>query len=97
MACNCIEYQCIDVDHDPCNNNISLPLDADETGTWAVQIEFNGTWIRLNIEVTEGEAIVIPNVLNEHYVHTIRLLNSGKELFNDTCYKLMTKQGTVDN
>jgi hypothetical protein len=91
MACNCIEYQCLDLDHDPCSNNVTLPLNADETGSWTLLIEFNGTWIRLNIDVTDGEPIVIPNVLNEHYVHTIRLLDTDKELFNNTCYKLITK------
>lgn len=91
MACNCIEYQCLDIDYDLCDNDITLPLNADETGLWTLLIEFNGTWIKLSIEVVEGEPIVIPNVLNEHYVHTVRLLNSSKELFNDTCYKLVVK------
>ena len=91
MSCNCIEYQCLDVDYDVCSSNITLPLNADETGTWVVQVEFNGQRIRLNIEVTYGQPIVIPNILNEGYVHTIRLLNTDKELFNNTCYKLDTK------
>lgn len=94
MSCNCITYQCLSVDHNPCSNGVQLPINADETGNWSVLIEFNGTWIRLSLEVTEGEPIVIPNVLNERYTHTIRLLNSNKELFNGTCYKLMTGQGT---
>ena len=90
MACNCLEYQCLSIDYNPCSNGVELPLNADETGMWVVQIEFNGTWIRLNVEVTDDEPIVIPNVLNEHYTHTIRLLNTTKELFNDICYKLVT-------
>jgi hypothetical protein len=90
MACNCLEYQCLNIDYDPCSNGVELPLNADETATWIVQIEFNGTWILLNIEVTNGDPIVIPNVLNEHYTHTIRLLKANKTLFNDTCYKLVT-------
>jgi hypothetical protein len=90
MSCNCLTYQCLSIDYDPCSNGVQLPINADETGNWLVLIEFNGTWIRLSLEVTEGEPIVIPNVLNGRYVHTIRLLNSDKELFNDTCYKLET-------
>ncbi len=91
MNCNCLAYQCLNIDYNECDNDISLPLNADETGTWVVQIEFGGTWVRLNIEVTEGEPIVIPNILNERYIHTIRLLDTTKGLFNDTCYKLQTK------
>lgn len=91
MACNCETYSCLDVDFDPCSDGVELPLVADETGTWTVLIEFNGTWVRLSIEVEDGENIVIPNVLNEFYVHTIRLLNTEKELFNDVCYKLRTQ------
>lgn len=90
MACNCSVYQCLNVDYDPCSNGVELPLQSTETGTWVVLIEFNGTWIRLNVEVTEDENIVIPNVLNEHYTHTIRLLTIDKDLFNDICYKIVT-------
>lgn len=90
MSCNCETYQCLSVDYNPCSNGVELPINADETADWRVLIEFNGTWITLSIEVTDGEPIIIPNVLNERYVHTIRLLNSDKELFNDTCYKLIT-------
>jgi hypothetical protein len=91
MACNCEIFECLSVDYNPCDNGIELPLNADETGDWVLLIEFNGTWIRLVVEVENGEPIVIQNVLNENYVHTIRLLNTEKELFNDTCYKLITK------
>lgn len=94
MSCNCSTYQCLGIDYNPCSNGVQLPINADETGNWSVLIEFNGTWIRLSLEVTEGEPIILPNVLNERYVHTIRLLNSDKELFNDTCYKLVTGHGT---
>ncbi len=94
MSCNCLTYQCLGIDFNPCSNGVQLPIIADETGSWSVLVEFNGTWIRLSLEVTEGEPIVLPNVLNERYVHTIRLLNSDRELFNDTCYKLMTGNGT---
>ena len=91
MACNCVEYQCLGIDYDPCSNNVVLPINANETGLWTLLIEFNGTWIRLSLEVTDGQPIVIPNVLNEHYVHPIRILNTDKELFNNTCFKLTTK------
>lgn len=91
MACGCDIYQCLEVDYNPCDNDIILPIVANETGDWVVLIEFNGTWIRLSISVTDGEPIAIQNVLNECYVHTIRLLNTEKELFNDTCYKAITK------
>ena len=93
MGCKCEQYECLSVDREACSNDIMLPIQADETGSWKVQIEFNGTWIRLNTEVSQGEPISIPNVLNEFYVHTIRLLRSDGSLFNDTCYKLITKEG----
>jgi hypothetical protein len=88
MPCRCPEYVCLTVSYDACSSGVELPVVADETGLWSVEIEFNGTWIRLSVAVSIGEPIVIPNVLNEHYVHTIRILNSEKQLFNDRCYKL---------
>lgn len=91
MACNCIEYECIDIDYDPCSSGVLTPLIADKTGVWVQLLEFNGTWVRLIIEVTDGEPIVLANILNEHYRHTLRLLREDKSVFGDKCYILTTQ------
>jgi len=90
MSCTCETYQCLAVDYNTCSNGVELPINADETASWSVLIEFNGTWIRLSVDVVDEEPIVIPNILNERYVHTIRLLRANKDLFNNTCYRLQT-------
>lgn len=77
-------------EYDPCSNDLVLPLKANATGKWKLHVEFNGSWIRLSIDVDLDHEIVIPNILNEDYVHTIQLLNENGELFNDTEYKLIT-------
>jgi len=79
----------LNIQYSETDNDIVLPLIADESGKWQVIIEFNGTWVRLGIEVTEGLNVVIPNVLNERYCHEIELLNSSKQIVNDTRYRLI--------
>lgn len=91
MACGCELYECFSIDYNPCEMWVELPLVANETGNWVLLIEFDGQWTRLLVAVVDGENISIPTVLNEYYTHTIRLLNTSKELFNDTCYKITTQ------
>lgn len=73
----------------PCHTGVSVAIIPDETGTWTAQIEFNGTWISFEIDVVEDEQIIIgTHLLNENYVHELRLYNTDNELLG--CYKLQT-------
>ncbi len=91
MPCDCENSECLDVLIDRCADDITLPLIADETETWRVVIEFNGIFLSEYVEVTDGEAIVIPNNLNENYRHTMKIYNADGNLFNDTCYIIHTQ------
>lgn len=86
MPCECENTECLEVVIDRCEEDITLPLLADETETWRVVIEFNGISISNYVEVTDGESIVIPNNLNENYRHTLKIYDADDNLFNDTCY-----------
>lgn len=73
----------------PCHEGVAVAILPNETGTWTAQIEFNGTWISFEIDVVEDEQIIIgTHLLNENYVHELRLYNTDNELFG--CYKLQT-------
>lgn len=89
MSCNCETYECLEVLANDCET-ITIDLEANQTGTWAMEYEFNGRWFKEEISVENGENIALPNVFNEAYIHQIKLKNTAGELFNDTCYKLNT-------
>lgn len=84
MACPCTSY--IRVATDACNEFLVLTgVEADETGVWAVEIEFNGRLkCSLSVGVTLGLPVQIPNVLNEAYTHEMRLYRSNGSLVG--CY-----------
>ena len=87
--CNCENNACIDVFLTPCADTVTLPIQATETGTWRMVYDFNGTVIRTDISVTNGNNIVIPaSVLNENYTHVVRFYKTDQSIFNDTCYQL---------
>lgn len=87
--CNCENNACIDVFLTPCADTVTLPIQATETGTWRMVYDFNGTVIRTDISVTNGNNIAIPaSVLNEDYTHVVRFYKTDLTIFNDTCYQL---------
>lgn len=89
--CGCEIYECLNVvpDFSGCPDVIETDLVASETATYNWQFEFNGRWKGGTVDVTEGEAIILPYVFNENYIHLIKFFLGG-ELVNDTCYKLDT-------
>lgn len=89
MACNCTEYECHDVWVNPCNVGTYIGIEATSTGNWRAVLEFNSSYREFGVAVEEGEQIAfLTSVLNESYVHELRLYDE-----NDTfvgCYKLKT-------
>lgn len=88
--CDCEAIICLNVVPAICADEITLRLTADETGTWLVFYEFNSRWFGVEVEVTNGQNIVLPYVFNNNYTHNIKFYNTDYELFNDTCYSLNT-------
>ena len=78
MECNCSTIYnagCFKI----CDG-IELPVESDYTGTATVVTEFNGNIVKLSIEVTEGEPIVIPaNELNANYVFNLAIYDEENE------------------
>lgn len=93
MSCNCEAYACLEVlrEYDNCREFLTVVLPSPVTGTIQWEYEFNGMWKGGNIDVTEGQNIVLPWVFNEYYVHDIKFYVNG-ELLNDTCYRLDTSK-----
>jgi hypothetical protein len=90
--CNeCITTECRDLYVNPCDTGIPTGILAVETDDYTVFVEFNGTVKEVELACTEGEEIILPNMLMPPYVHVMRIYNSTNELMNDTCYKLYTK------
>lgn len=94
MACDCTTYECLGVvqSYDNCATTITLELESLDTGSYNWSYEFNGRWFGGNVEVTEGDNIILPWVFNENYVHKIKFFRPSGELLNDTCYKLNTSE-----
>lgn len=88
--CDCEAIICLNVVPALCADEITLRLAANETGTWLVFYEFNSRWFGLEVEVIDGQNIVLPYVFNNNYTHNIKFYNTDYELFNDTCYSLNT-------
>lgn len=92
MACGCTTTTCMGLKFDPCSQGAALPVYATYTGDVRGEIEFNGLWTEFSVGVTDTEAIVIPtSVLNEYYVHTLKLYDEAGDLINDTCYAVNAK------
>lgn len=91
MPCECTIYECLNVLSSNCDE-IVLDLVADETGIWTMRYEFDEFWFQRDIDVTSGDPILIPNVFNEKYKHTIEFYDVEGEKFNDTCYTLDTSR-----
>lgn len=93
MPCGCATYECLEAFVNPCNAGTDIGITATETGSWNAQILFNGKWTFFAFQVDEGEAVIIPTVvLNEDYVHELRLTNTEGVT---TCYHLRTAYTSV--
>lgn len=84
MACPCTSYTRILTD--PCQDPLILAeVIADATETWTAQIEFNGLLkCTVSMEVTDGQPVELPNVLNEDYTHEMRIFRADNSLVG--CY-----------
>jgi hypothetical protein len=97
MPCGCLEYECLKVYLVPCAETVPLGIVSDYTGTVKMVVEFDNAHTRTDIAVTEGEAIVAPNVFNEDYNHLVQFFKPDGTLINDTCYKIKTMQTIFTN
>lgn len=91
MACTeCLGTPvCLEAYVNPCSTGTYIGLVATETGTWTMRLEFNGVWKYFGVEVVEGEEIaILTSLLNEKYVHQLKVYNTANELVD--CYKLKT-------
>lgn len=91
MACDCenITRKCVLVN--PCNTGTGLGIIANATGTWEAVLAFNGVSRVFSFEADDGDEISVPtSVLNENYVHVLKLTNPNDVL---TCYEISTSIG----
>lgn len=93
MSCNCTNIACLQVVFDPCSEGAQInEIIADETGNWTGEIEFAGAYTGFSFGVIDGEKIVIPaELLNENYVHDLKLFKVDGTLLNDTCYQFSAR------
>lgn len=84
MSCPCESY--IRLVINTCA--ITLVLDeviADATEVWTALIEFNGLLkCSVNLAVTAGQPVELPNILNEDYTHEMRIFRADNSLVG--CY-----------
>lgn len=91
MSCNnCQITICKTIYVHPCDSGIDTGIVLDETGDFVVYVSFGQSVQRYSIQVVEGEPIILHNVLNAPFVHTVTVYDMSGTLMNDTCYKLNT-------
>lgn len=89
MACDCTTYICQEVWLNPCTVGTDIGIEATETGVWTARLGFNGVWRAFGVSVEDGEDIaILTRLLNENYVHELRLYKLDGSLYN--CYHLKT-------
>lgn len=90
MACDCTTYICQEVWLNPCTTGTDTGITATEDGVWTARLGFNGVWRAFGVSVESGEDIaILTALLNENYVHELRLYKLDGSLFN--CYHLKTR------
>lgn len=94
MSCNnCTSYECISIGIAGCNKWVELPLIADGSGTWSIELQMAGGFLNRAFVAVEGEKIVLPTIIfNEHATHIARIFRIDGSQFLDTgtCYKIIT-------
>lgn len=88
QTCNSIVPVCIYVS--ACDTGIDTTLTSNFTGYVDTFIEFNGTWNKISLSLTAGSGIILPNVLNGNYTHTVKFIKPDGTLLNGTCYAFDT-------
>lgn len=84
MALECVQEQRIAGSANAAGDELTLPLIADETGTWS--IHYNDDTSE-TFPVTNGENIVIPaDYLTQNEDNTIQIRRSDGYIFGNTCY-----------
>lgn len=98
MNCGCEIYECINVFANPCDETVTLPIYALETGVYKMVNEFNGIIVRTDISATIGVNITIPTTkFNENYTHVVQFYKEDGSILNNTCYKLKIMQTVFTN
>jgi hypothetical protein len=85
MSC-CDNTSCIQVYINDDTSSVDTGLIATQTGQWKIMVEFNGGWQRKLLNFNLNDHIVIPNIFNSNYKHTVQIFTPAGVLFNDTCY-----------
>ncbi len=96
MSCNCEVTTCIQVYVSPCDTGIDIGLTAPAAGDYLFLLEFNNTFQRFTLTLTQDEEIILPNVVNLNYIHQLQIFKPDGTLLNDTCYSLDVKEVTGD-
>lgn len=85
MCCNeIINLGC----YNSCEKLINTGIEADVSGEWKIEVEFNGGIFFINFSVETGEKIKIPNKFNEDYTHLIKIYKPDGTQLENKCFKL---------
>lgn len=98
MSCGCEIYECINVFANPCDESVTLPIYAKDTGVYKMVFQFNGVNFRIDISVSNNGRITIPIThFNENYTHVLQFYKEDGQLLNNTCYKMNMMQTVFTN
>lgn len=92
MSCGCISYECVLLGINLCSSSAILPIIADATGVWQIELMGVGSSVH-EFEATEGEMMELPSTLfNENYTHkaVLRRPDGSLYLSEGICLKIHT-------
>lgn len=70
----------------PHNEPVNTGIIATVTGVYTIRLQFNGAIIKKEINVTQGDPIVIDQRLNENYLYKFTIENpNGNLISQSTC------------
>lgn len=91
MSCDCTNYECRTLYVNPCDTGIDTGISVAVSGDYTIRIDFNGSVQSLELALTAGESIILGNILNLNYTHTLTIFDSDGNIVGNTCYRLTTK------
>ena len=79
----------------PYDTGVDTTLTSGAAGDYLVLLEFNGTYMRITLELEASEDIILPTLntqnefmINGDYNHLMQIYKPDGTLLNDTCYSL---------
>ncbi len=88
--CNCTNIICY---VSPCDTGIDIGLKSSMAGDYLFILGFNGTFQRFTLTMLSTHEIILPNCVNENYIHTLDIYKPDGSLLGNYCLEVREVTG----